>query len=82
MSTLAAELSSKNPTSFALGFVSLALLRASKNRFQHRPNYVKPTVLKINEINIFVIFRGEVQSVLKYLIAIKTAFLKLLKKLT
>ena len=28
---------SKNPTSFALSFVSLALLRASKNRFQQRP---------------------------------------------
>ena len=35
---------SKNPTSFALSFVSLALLRASKNRFQHRPCYLKPTV--------------------------------------
>ena len=33
-----------NPTSFELGFVSLAILRASKNRFQHRPSYVKPTV--------------------------------------
>ena len=38
---------SKNPTSFALGFVSLALLRASKNRFQHRPCYLKPTVPRL-----------------------------------
>ena len=35
---------SKNSASFALGFVSLALLRASKNRLQHRPCYIKPTV--------------------------------------
>ena len=41
---------SKNPASFALGFVSLALLRASKNRFQHRPCYIKPTVLSMAKI--------------------------------
>ena len=38
----------KNPASFALGFVSLALLRASNHRFQHWPSYVKPTVLWLN----------------------------------
>ena len=41
---------SKNPSSFALGFVNLALLRASKNMFKHRPCYVKPTVVVIGRV--------------------------------